>query len=30
MEVKEGMTLADIYNIDVEVHKTIKTSKLGF
>jgi hypothetical protein len=29
-EVKEGMTLADIYNIDVEVHKTIKTSKLGF
>jgi len=28
--VKEGMTLADIYNIDVEVHKTIKTSKLGF
>ena len=27
---KEGMTLADIYNIDVEVHKTIKTSKLGF
>lgn len=30
MEVNEGMTLADIYNIDVEVHKTIKTSKLGF
>ena len=30
MEVKDGMTLADIYNIDVEVHKTIKTSKLGF
>jgi hypothetical protein len=27
---KEGMTLADIYNIDIEVHKTIKTSKLGF
>jgi hypothetical protein len=28
--VKEGMTLADIYNVDVEVHKTIKTNKLGF
>jgi hypothetical protein len=24
------MTLADIYNVDVEVHKTIKTNKLGF
>ena len=30
MVVKEGMTLADIYNVDVEVHKTIKTNKLGF
>lgn len=31
IEVNEGMTLADIYNIDVEVHKTIKKgSKLGF
>jgi hypothetical protein len=29
---KEGMVLADIYNIDVEVHKSSnkKTSKIGF
>ena len=29
--VSEGLTLADIYNIDVEVHRpTNKKSKLGF
>ena len=29
--VDEGMVLADIYNIDVEVHKTSsKQSKIGF
>jgi hypothetical protein len=29
-EVTEGMTLADIYNIDVELFKTINKSKIGF
>lgn len=28
--VSEGMCLADIYNIDVEVFKTNKTTKIGF
>lgn len=26
----EGMCLADIYNIDIEVHKSSKTNKIGF
>ena len=29
-EVSEGMTLADIYNIDVELFKTTNKSKIGF
>jgi hypothetical protein len=29
-EVSEGMTLADIYNIDVELIKTSNKSKIGF
>jgi SpoVK/Ycf46/Vps4 family AAA+-type ATPase len=29
-EVSEGMTLADIYNIDVELIKTTNKSKIGF
>ena len=30
VEVKEGMVLSDIYNIDVDVYKTIKKGKIGF
>jgi SpoVK/Ycf46/Vps4 family AAA+-type ATPase len=30
IEISEGMCLADIYNIDVEVFKTNKTNKIGF
>jgi ATP-dependent 26S proteasome regulatory subunit len=29
-EVTEGMTLADIYNVDVELFKTTNKSKIGF